>query len=156
MSNSQAGGAFVKKSGDTMTGNLDMGVGLTVDGIDISAANYLTFVDRGDIANYDWDKDGLTTDGNYHDLDLSSIIPVGTKLVMFRVIAASAGAGQSFGIKEKGNSNAPNVFKVYCTEPGSGHKEDGFVVPDANRKVEYAASDIVWGVLDVAVVGWFV
>lgn len=43
--------------------------------------NPLEYVDRGDVAAYDFILGGLTMDGNYHALDLSAILPDSARIV---------------------------------------------------------------------------
>ncbi len=113
------------------------------------------FVDRGDLAAHDWTQATLTIDSAYHDLDLSGIIPLGTKLVLFRVRMSDDVTAQGFNLKTKGDVNEINRVESNTQVANIYIADDKFVVPDANRKVEYK---ITTGVNNVYlnVGGWWV
>ena len=114
----------------------------------------LNYVDRGDPSDYDFDKDDLTTDLTWRDLDLSSIVPEGAQLIHIRVRLASFDlAGLQF--RKKGNTNTINTVTTKIQVANIYYYEDFFVACDNNRKIQYLASDVTWTNLDIAIRGWF-
>ncbi len=136
--------------------NIVMLAGKTVDGVDVSEITSMLYVDRGDPADYDWDKFNFTQDGSYYDLDLSSIVPANAKLVHLRVALKSPVGNSVFSIRKKGNSNTFNNFKSSAPDNSQQGTEDGFVVPDANREIQYMASNVAWTTLYMLVAGWYI
>lgn len=111
------------------------------------------FTDRGDPASVDWDETDLTADGNWHDLNLSSVIPAGATAVLLRVRLEATVKTLSF--RENGNSSAVNVATL---ETGGGAgimRGDLLVAPDANGVIEYNLSGAATSV-SITVGGWWV
>lgn len=116
---------------------------------------YPPTVDRGDANDHDFRKVNLTTDGAWHDLDLSNIIPIGTKLVAMRVSFASAPVA-FFGIfRTKGATFAYNAATNRTQVSGIFVDADLFVAPDSNRKVEYKFSNGVFVEIYITVKAWW-
>jgi len=113
------------------------------------------YVDRGDPSSWDFTVANFTTDGNWHDLDLSSIVPGGTKLVHMRIrLCTPSLAGINF--RKKGNTNAVNIATMKTQVASVYYYEDFFVPCDANRIIQYLANDVSWTAIDVTVRGWFI
>lgn len=113
------------------------------------------WVDRGDPSAFDWEVGDLTTDGNYHDLDLSSIVPSGATLVRLRVVLNDT-AGNSVTFRENGNSNAHNNGDLFCQVSGKTITGQ-FVIPcDSNRVIEYRATNTSFTTLSILVAGWYI
>jgi len=113
------------------------------------------WTDRGNVASADFIKTDLTTDGAWHSLDLSSIIPVGAKLVMLRTNIIALATIGVMKIRTNGNANAFNIDV-------SGMETDGFpkwdtlwVVPDASGIIEYWCTNVSYITITVTVGGWF-
>lgn len=116
----------------------------------------LTWVDRGDPAAPDWTQATLTLDQNWYNLDLSTIIDVGTKLVTFRIYQIGGEGGPTeFMMRTKGYVNEVNVSKSYGSPPFESVCELFAVSPDENRIVEYNGGGALT-TLNVTVAGWFV
>jgi hypothetical protein len=81
------------------------------------AGGGLVFVDRGDPAAVDFDKNNLTIDGAWHEIDFSAIITDSdAEVVEFRMIIRDAVAGKAFTLRVNGNSNAYNIAREYGTD----------------------------------------
>lgn len=114
----------------------------------------LFYVDRGDPSTYDFTKEDFITDLQWHDLDLSNIIPKGAKLVHMRVRLASFSlAGLQF--RKRGNFNLINTSTMKIQVANIYYYEDFFISCDLNRKIQYLASDVLWTNLDMTIRGWF-
>lgn len=114
------------------------------------------FVDRGDTGSYDFDKNDLTTDDSYHDLDLSSIVPAGAKAVLLSVQMEDDAVGSYFGFRENGNTNEINAD--FFRTQGSGVWIDNcsvVVALDSNRIVEYRAANLTFSNINISVRAWW-
>jgi hypothetical protein len=121
----------------------------------VLATNFGFFVDRGDSATHDWDQTTLTTDGAYHDLDCSPVVPAGAKAILFRVTISDNLVQQSFIMRENGNSNAINKSIVQTQVANVINDADMIVACDSDRVVEYGASNTTWTNINIAIRGWW-
>lgn len=117
------------------------------------------YVDRGDPAAVDWALGALTTDAAWHDLDLSSIIPLAAAEcpVHFSIMVKdNDGADSWVQIRTNGNANAISALSARTQVAAAvNFVADGFVVCDASRLVEYCAANVTWNTIDITVRGWF-
>lgn len=114
-----------------------------------------SFVDRGDPAAYDWTKAALTTDDDWHDLDCSLIVPAGVKAILFRTLISCGVYGSNLDLRKKGNTNVYNAGSSSVQTDNTWSKADMIIACDINRKVEYKASDEVWGDILILIAGWW-
>ncbi|RLC33997.1 hypothetical protein DRH14_03915, partial [Candidatus Shapirobacteria bacterium] len=116
-------------------------------------AGGVKFVDRGDPSAYDWTLTDFVRDGNWHDLDASSILPssAANQRVLIRASIASSSINDYLQIRQKGNSNVYNAAYLRGTS-GAG---DYLVPCDINRKFEYRVNE-AGSISSLAVVirGW--
>lgn len=111
--------------------------------------------DRGDPAAYDWVVANFTRDNNWHDLDLSGIVPDKAKFVLFNIEIAQVATGKTFWLRKNGNVNTKNVSQLRTQAVGLTLVGDVVTPCDANRKVEYRADTGTWLVINVTVKGWW-
>ncbi|MHA1690365.1 MAG: hypothetical protein ACTSU7_01880 [Candidatus Heimdallarchaeaceae archaeon] len=107
----------------------------------------------------DFTKNDFTRDSKFHDLNLSSIVPVGTSIVLLKVRAYSVDspAGGYIAIREKGAESATGSAEVSAVDIGCSRQ--CFIKLDANRVCEYFVTSHFDGANDevsVAVLGWIV
>ena len=115
------------------------------------------FQDRGNLTGYDFEVGDLTTDGNWHDLDLSSIIPAGTTAVILRVSIDDDVAGRVIIFRTNGNTDATyNIHSVKNFNANQVATEDVIVTCDENRVIEYQATNTTITTLNIVVSGWWV
>lgn len=95
------------------------------------------FVDRGDPSSMDWSLGSFTFDASWYDLDLSSIVPAGTKSVLFRARLIDDVAHTSVYFRKNGNTNISNVSVIRQNVANHECDEDLIVACDSNRVVEY-------------------
>ncbi len=113
------------------------------------------FVDRGNPATPDFDIGNLITDGTTRDLDLSGIIPVGTKAVVLHLSVRDGLTNQILYVMNKGNTNFQNVA-ITRTQINNISNDNTVVLGvDADRKSSYNASNTVWTICNITVGGWF-
>ncbi|OGS03972.1 MAG: hypothetical protein A2204_07615 [Elusimicrobia bacterium RIFOXYA1_FULL_47_7] len=115
-------------------------------------SSYGFYHDRGDPSAYDYTDANLTKDGNWHDLDLSGIVPVGTKAVSIFILAAPMTSGYALYWRKNGNSNIFNKAGMYF---GAQAIMGDLTVPcDANRVVEYMTPHDISGI-SICIKGWW-
>lgn len=114
------------------------------------------FVDRGDPAAYDWTVIDFTTDGNWHDLDCSSIVPAGATFILFRLRIRDNLTATEFFLRKKGNSNSINIARILITAINLRIDQSFLVACDANRVVEYGGTVATFTTLDLVVAGWII
>lgn len=116
---------------------------------------YSMYVDRGDPANYDFDKTDLTTDGAWHELDLSAIITEQAKAVLIAVATKGGATGWNIVLKKNGNSNNINHASVQTKLVATTENGSIIVSPDIDRKIEYRIDNQAWTLIKMGVRGWW-
>ena len=114
------------------------------------------YVDRGDPAAMDFIVSDLTTDGSWHELDLSSIVPAGAHAVNMRLAIADNLTNEVLNIREKSNTNNINLLTVKTQVANLVNYTSGIVTCDNDRKIEYNASNTTWTYIGIVVGGWFI
>lgn len=115
-----------------------------------------TYVDRGDPSVFDFTLVDFITDGNWHELDLSSIVPEGATAISFRLTVQSVNIADYFVFRKKGNINERNKLAVrtqVATVPSDG---DGIVSCSVDRKIEYRATNTIFQAMILNISGWFI
>lgn len=113
------------------------------------------YQDRGDPTTWDWLKLNLILNGEWQNLDCSSIVPAGTKVIEFYVeIAATNQGWGEFKMRKKGNLNNYNVDGLYVIK--SGNTFGKMRVPcNANRVVEYFGDPTI-STVTITITGWWI
>ena len=129
---------------------------ITVTGneLEVFLENCKIHVDRGDLCEYDFTKNDLITDANWHVLDLSGILPEGSQRVRFRVRACTSDDSAAIQFRRKGNINTINVEVVKTQYPNRYYYDRCFLPCGIERKIEYLANNANWTVLDIAVISY--
>lgn len=116
----------------------------------------LVFVCRGDVGAVDFDQDDLTHDNEWHDLDLSLIVPPGSKIARLSLGIADDVVNSSINIRRKGLTTAPNRYCLRTLLADQYH--DGWY--DAplndNRLIQYRVNVADVDVIEILVMGWFI
>ena len=114
-----------------------------------------SYVDRGDPASVDFDHTGLTMDGAWHTLDLSGIIGAAgaSRLCHIALSGASASAGRYILMRKKGNTNTRNRLALSAAVTNETFRQDGWVMLDASRHIEYLVSGAFTSI-EIVVRGW--
>lgn len=117
--------------------------------------SYNTFVDRGNLADFDFEMGDFTIDGAWHDLDLSAIVPSGAKTVAFVCRIRSMNVNYLVQFKEKGNVNDYNRAWLW-TQVAMINKGGNFnCAVDSDRKIQYKVRAGVWSAIDLTIKGWW-
>jgi hypothetical protein len=114
-----------------------------------------SFTNRGDPNVVDWSNLVLTCDGAWHDLDLSAIVPEGTKAVLFAFYCLDNVASSTVKLRKKGNVNIINVAECRTQVANVAIYNVGIVACDADRKIQYYATNTVFTAIGLTVAGWW-
>lgn len=89
-------------------------------------------------------------------LDLSTYIPVGTKLVLIRVtVIEDTGNKQIFICETTDNSVGYNTLNTWTQGAGLPYGYQGFVHPTADRTIEVRLTAGTWSFVEIMVQGYF-
>lgn len=113
------------------------------------------FVDRGDPASVDYDIDDLTRDSNWHELDISAIVPYGATCILFTLTVRATVAGNHFIIRDADNVNGVNTSGVRTQVANIRKKADLSCPCSANRKIDYFLTAGNWNLIFLTVKGWW-
>jgi hypothetical protein len=128
---------------------------IQVDGLSgLLADTQRSFVDRGDAAAWDWQAANLTMDGTWHDLDLSAIVPTGTKAVIIIAWIRDNTVGNVIYFRKKGNANNYNASGITCQVANIYNFNGCIVAVDTTKKIQYLASAGT-DVIRLLISGWF-
>lgn len=116
----------------------------------------MRYIDRGDIASNDFEIGDLTLDGNWHDLDLSGIIPTGKLFVKFTVVGRSIAAGRYMQFKVDGYENVINIENHVTQAANIYYAVVLWLISDNTQKIQYRFENATWNVANITVLGWFV
>lgn len=113
------------------------------------------YVDRGDPGASDFTTATLTTDGLFHDLDLSAIVPKGATAVSIFAYVRDGAVNSSVRFRKKGNvgTYAINFISTQAINVAIGGL--CVVALDENAIIEYAAANLVFINLSLTVLGWW-
>ena len=102
--------------------------------------------------NVDFDKDDLTEDGTWRELDLSSIIGKREVMVRLKVLLQGDAAGKEAAFRI---NNATNIaLRNYTQAADVRIGFNGDVKTDANGIIEYRVAAATWAIVDIAVVSF--
>jgi len=117
----------------------------------------LKWIDRGDCGpNSDFEVTDFTQDNNWHSLDLSTIIPKNTKLVLLRVIVRHTSKTSGIELATYGNIHDDNVSEVNSIALNVKNFGDVWIHPDSDGKIQYRCYDSDWDKLNITIGGWFI
>jgi len=113
------------------------------------------FIDRGDPAVYDYDKEDLTIDGTWQDLDLSGIVPLHAKAVFIIGHLQGNAIDWEIRFRKKGNVNEVVHGGMETIRAGVERHRSSIVALDNDRVIQYKVDNQAWTTLDLAVKGWW-
>jgi len=113
--------------------------------------NNAGYVGRSD-PPWDFDEGDLIHDSTFRDLDLSSIVPVGSYAAVVRVRIYNSTVDKSIYIRQKGDSASIMQCNVQAANTWSNLAS--IVLVDSNRKIEYWSNGA--DQIDIQISGWFI
>lgn len=108
---------------------------------------------RGDAAASDWLFADLTIDNNWHNLNMTSVIPAGVHIVYCHVRIKSNLINRPFEIKTGGFVNNFNRSRMRTLIAGVPNDGDWDVFPNSNGIVQYKGNPFLTDV-QIVVKGW--
>jgi len=110
---------------------------------------------NADGAAWDFQVGDLTTDGSWRDLDLSGILPANAIAAQLRLRVEDGVVGNVFNLRRNGNANALEATATFI-QVANQDFEQALIIPcDANQVIEYWATNTVWTVINIHVLGWW-
>jgi len=112
----------------------------------------------GTLAAYDFTEVDITQDGAWHDLDLSSIVPVGTKAVTLSIgLYTYADIAETIYFRKKGVLDSVNIARADNTILGRGQVSDVLVGVNSDRKIQYYVTHSVQaiGSIQIVIRAWY-
>jgi len=113
------------------------------------------YVDRGDAQTFDKDTSAFTIDGTWHDLDLSAIVPAGAYVINISCYVRATAAAQVLTFRENGNTKGNNALTARTQVAAVSLQFTGLVACNANRIIEYLASNVTVDLIRLNIIGWF-
>jgi hypothetical protein len=123
---------------------------------DFGKRSGILYLDRGDPSRYDYSLTDFTTDGNWHDLDLSAIMPFVNILIKMFVMINDNASETYLMFRRKGNSNSFNIHRLRISVANISTSQLFEIMCDKNGKIEYKATDTTFASIDLTVCGWFI
>lgn len=123
----------------------------------VIAQGYLTdgFVDRGDTFPYDWTEATLDLDGQWHVLNVSTIVPAGARAILFRLQIKAPDINRKFFLRKAGHVLPPNRVTAMTTVADVATWQDVIVAVGDVRWVEYYAHPVTWSTVRLHIAGWW-
>ncbi len=116
---------------------------------------YGFFHNRGDPGFWDFILGNFTTDANWYDLDLSTIVPVGAKTILIHVQLTDNASASFVGFRKNGNSSIYNVAYAQTQVSGITNYISLIVPCDSGRIIEYQFSNTTFTAIKLTVGGWW-
>jgi hypothetical protein len=115
-----------------------------------------TFYPRGDITFADFTQDDLTTDGNWHLLDLSSIITSDNPfLVHITMHTYDNAANETLELRPYGTSGNYNRFQLHTQVANIENDNTALLAIDNRKRVEYRVTNATIDHIEFIVTGWW-
>jgi len=114
------------------------------------------YVDRGDIDDYDFIVGDLTCDWTWRDLDLSAIVPVNAVAVHIVAIVRDDNVISNFQLRKNGMSTEINIARIATQSNLASMYLDVIQPCDADRVIEYRATNAVFSTISIYVRGWII
>lgn len=114
----------------------------------------VNYVARVNPATPDMTQAVLTKDGNWHDLDLSAIIPITTKLLHLYVTLSSNAGNTSLHFRPHGYTNGLDIVELK-NPTGATSISLSFFIKPVIGVIDYAVLNVAGLGVNIVVIGWF-
>lgn len=111
---------------------------------------------REPFAEPDFDKDDLTADASWRDLDISAIVGEQAVVAVLKVELRADGGGQHFDIKGGVPGSWYPASHCYTNQNNVTVGYDIIVVTNSSGLLNYAQSVATWAITNVTVAAWIV
>jgi len=117
---------------------------------------FRNFVARGDPSSFDFVKTQLSTDGSWHALDLSSIVPAWASMVLLSVTVEDNLVGSFIRFRTLGYSNVATSTRLFTQVANQLISAQLLVFcHKASRIIAYRTTNTDFNSLNITVVGWY-
>lgn len=113
------------------------------------------FVNRGDPALWDFEDADFVTDGTWQEMDLSGIIPLGTKAIAVWCYVLDDLVDSYIQFKTRGNDNNINSSQLRTQVANIIMSADLIIIPNPDRLIQFRASDTSFTNIRFIVKGWW-
>ena len=114
------------------------------------------FVARENPADYDYEVGDFTTNANYHDLDLSSIVTdASAKAVLLHLYGMDDHPDYQVRLRKNGDTYHRNIGRILTQVANVGVSADVIIPIDSTRIIEYWATNEAWTRIQIHVKGWW-
>lgn len=113
------------------------------------------YVDKGDLAAWDYQIGDFTVGSGWHTLDISAKVGAAERLVLLRMQIKSAAGGKEMRLRTNGNSNEFNMQSMFTHDNTLYYRDDVWVKTDANGVIEYWIISTTWNTINMSVRGYF-
>jgi hypothetical protein len=107
------------------------------NGVTWSLSPMSTSMGTRSVSSPDFTQNTLITDGNWHTLDLSGIVPFGAKAVLIRAMVQQPLAGYVLYLNPNGDTNVNTASAITSLAPNIQSYNDLAVILDDNRKIYF-------------------
>lgn len=118
-----------------------------------------TYIPRTGSSTYDWTFELLTIDGDWHDLDLSSIVPAGASAVELHVKGSNLSGDGVLYMRRKGDTRIKGTCRLRCQVADKMIQIPTIIELGVNRIIEYRILGADWKTgqfgSDITVMGWW-
>lgn len=118
------------------------------------AGGGLEYTDRGDVGAWDYRVGDFDVDYNWHDMDLSSIVGVGARLVLIRITLKDAPAEQQLKFRTKGYTGDFNNVWATTIYGDNEFDHNFWILTDASGVIQYSTWGVTYTKIDFVVRGW--
>jgi len=116
----------------------------------------IDFVDRGDPSNFDFTLTDFTTDGVWHSLDVSAIVPAAARMIQLGVSIEDNIAASKVQFRKNGNSNEINTISIETQVKNIARSANGFIPAAGNGLIDYKADNATFISINLYIKGWLV
>lgn len=110
--------------------------------------------DRGEYPGPDFSQVTLTTDGNWHELDLSGIIEENAKAVCIRIKARTSAVPKVVRFRKHGTTITTHTCVMRTVIANMDNNNNTTIGVDTDRKIDYHFSNFVWEDISMVIRGW--
>jgi len=111
--------------------------------------------DRGNLFSADFSIGDFITDGTWRDLDISSIVGAGERLVLMSGRLADNAGNKTMTLRTKGNTFAKNV-DIACTQVADRLYTHSFwVYTNVDGVIQYNIDIATWSEIGLTIRGYF-
>jgi hypothetical protein len=127
------------------------------DEIDLTGlTGRVNFVSRGDIASADFTQATLNLNANWHDLNISSIVPAAAKAVLVRLYIYATEVNKLLGIRPKGFALGGH-YSGLRSQVANTEAESSMVMDlGTGGLLEYYGTDTTLYYAYITILGWFI